>query len=123
MTRSLKRTGWTVVLVGTGINLALDILYTWSIFKGAIYSSIEQGGPGAFQWDLASINDPYAVCCLVFAFSMILAGKCQDKFGPGVTALLGGLLMGTGFVLVSQTTNFLKSLAALRMSISNFAKS
>lgn len=106
MTRSLKRTGWTVVLAGTGINLALGILYTWSIFKGAIYSSIEEGGAGAFQWDLASINDPYAVCCLVFAFSMILAGKCQDKFGPGVTALLGGLLVGTGFVLVSQTTNY-----------------
>lgn len=106
MARSLKRTGWTVVLAGTGINLALGILYTWSIFKGAIYSSIEEGGPGAFQWDLASINDPYAVCCLVFAFSMILAGKCQDKFGPGVTALLGGLLVGAGFVLVSQTTSY-----------------
>ena len=27
-----SRRGWTVVLAGTGIKLALGILYTWSIF-------------------------------------------------------------------------------------------
>jgi len=101
----VKHSGWTVVMAGTGINLALGILYTWSIFKGAIKTSIEQGGP--FQWDLSTINDPYAVCCLVFAFGMILAGKVQDKFGPQITALVGGLLVGAGFIVVSQTTNYL----------------
>lgn len=98
--------GWSVVWAGTGINLALGILYAWSIFKGAISESIQQGGPNAFQWDLATINDPYAVCCLVFAFSMILAGKCQDRLGPRITATIGGLLVATGFILVSFTTNY-----------------
>ena len=77
----MKNKGWMVVLAGTAINLALGILYTWSIFKGEIRTSIESGA-GLFQWDLASINDPYAVCCLVFAFTMIVAGKCQDRIGP-----------------------------------------
>lgn len=103
MTQSGNK-GWSVVWAGTGINLALGILYTWSIFKGAISESVKQGG--AFQWDLAAINDPYAVCCLVFAFSMILAGKCQDRFGPKVTAMIGGLLVGAGFILASLTTNY-----------------
>ncbi len=98
--------GWTVVLAGTGINLALGILYTWSIFKGAISDSIKAGGPGAFDWDLASINDPYAVCCLMFAFAMILAGKLQDAFGPRITAIVGGLMVGAGFFWVSQTTDY-----------------
>ena len=96
-----KRTwnrGWSVVLAGIGINLALGILYTWSIFKGAIRSSIEAGGPDAFNWDLSAINDPYAVCCLVFACTMILAGKVQDSFGPRITAFIGGLLVGIGFL-------------------------
>ncbi len=106
MAKSLQNKGWTVVMAGTGINLALGVLYTWSIFKGAISDSIKQGGEGAFQWDLASINDPYAVCCLVFAFSMILAGKCQDHWGPRVTALIGGLLVGAGFLLLSQTSSY-----------------
>jgi len=100
------RKGWTVVLAGTGINLALGILYTWSIFKGAIGDSIKAGGPGAFNWDPASINDPYATACLVFAVAMILAGKFQDKFGPKLTCVLGGLLVGAGFFWISQTTDY-----------------
>ena len=106
MTKNVKNKGWIVTFSGTGINLALGILYTWSIFKGAIKKSIEAGGTGAFSWDLAKLNDPYAVCCLVFAFSMILAGKCQDKFGPRITAFIGGILVGLGFLLISQTTSY-----------------
>jgi nitrate/nitrite transporter NarK len=98
--------GWSVTCAGMGINLALGILYTWSIFKGAITKSIETGGEGAFNWELASLNDPYAVCCIVFAFAMILAGKCQDKFGPRITALMGGMLVGLGFIWISQTTSY-----------------
>jgi OFA family oxalate/formate antiporter-like MFS transporter len=101
-----KNRGWGVTFSGTGINLALGILYTWSIFKGAIKTSVEKGGPGAFNWDLASLNDPYAICCIVFAFAMILAGKCQDKFGPRVTAFMGGILVSVGLLLISQTTSY-----------------
>ncbi|MBN1831549.1 MAG: OFA family MFS transporter [Deltaproteobacteria bacterium] len=106
MTSQSKNKGWLVTFSGTGINLALGILYTWSIFKGAIKESIDQGGQGAFQWEPASLNDPYAVCCIVFAFAMILAGKCQDRFGPRITAFIGGLLVGLGFILISQSTNY-----------------
>lgn len=107
MVAEVKNKGWLVTFSGTAINLALGILYTWSIFKGAIKASIEAGGPGAFNWELAKLNDPYSVCCLVFAFSMILAGKCQDKFGPRITAFIGGILVGIGFIWISQTTNYI----------------
>ncbi|MEJ2724220.1 MAG: OFA family MFS transporter [Deltaproteobacteria bacterium] len=106
MCDTVKNKGWRVTFSGTGINLALGILYTWSIFKGAIKQSVEKGGEGAFNWDLASLNDPYAVCCIVFAFVMILAGKCQDRFGPRVTAFIGGILVGLGFIWISQTTSY-----------------
>ena len=72
MSEAVKNKGWVVTLSGTGINLALGILYTWSIFKDAIKNSIQKGGEGAFNWDPASLNDPYAICCIVFAFAMIL---------------------------------------------------
>lgn len=48
----------------------------------------------------------YALCCLVFAFTMILAGRCQDKFGPRLTASIGGLLVGVGLVLISRTNSY-----------------
>lgn len=103
----VKNKGWTVVSAGLAINLALGVLYAWSVFKGAIKASIEKGGPDAFQWDIASINDPYAICCLAFAFSMILAGKCQDKIGPARTALIGGVLVGAGFMLMAFSSTYL----------------
>ena len=63
MANGFKGRAWTVVLAGTGINLALGILYTWSVFKGAIAQ--EDSG---FGWDKGALNDPYALCCLVFAY-------------------------------------------------------
>ena len=106
MSESVKNKGWSVTFGGLGINLALGILYAWSMFKGAIEKSIKAGGDGAFSWDLSQLNDPYSVCCLVFAFSMILAGKCQDKFGPRITAFMGGILVGLGLLLISQTSSY-----------------
>ncbi|MBU2550972.1 MAG: OFA family MFS transporter [Proteobacteria bacterium] len=106
MSADSSNKGWVVTFAGTGINLALGILYTWSIFKQAIKHSMEKGGPGSFNWDPATLNDPYAVCCIVFALAMILAGKVQDRIGPRVTALIGGVLVGLGFIWISQTTGY-----------------
>lgn len=107
MSQQIKNRGWIVTFSGTGINLALGILYAWSIFKDAIKVSIESAAPGAFNWDIASLNDPYAICCLIFSFSMILAGKCQDKFGPRITSFLGGILVGIGLIWISTTTSYI----------------
>lgn len=104
---TIRNKGMTVTAAGTGINLALGVLYTWSIFKDAIQTSIETGGVGAFTWEITSLNDPYAICCLVFAFGMILAGRFLDAFGPRLTAIIGGVLVGLGFVWISQTTAYI----------------
>jgi MFS family permease len=95
---AIRNRGWAVTFAGTGINLALGVLYTWSMFKAAIGKE--------FGWKDAQLNDPYALCCLIFAFSMILAGRCQDKAGPRWTASLGGLLVGVGLVLISTTQSY-----------------
>ena len=93
-----KNHGWLVAFSGLGINLALGVLYTWSMFKPAIEKD--------FGWKGSQLNDPYALCCLVFAFTMILAGRCQDKFGPRLTASIGGLLVGAGLVLISTSNSY-----------------
>lgn len=93
-----KNHGWSVAFSGLGINLALGVLYTWSMFKASIEKE--------FGWKGGQLNDPYALCCLVFAFAMILAGRCQDRIGPRVTASIGGLLVGAGMVLISTTNSY-----------------
>jgi MFS transporter, OFA family, oxalate/formate antiporter len=90
--------GWTVTFAGLGINLALGVLYAWSMFKDAITKE--------FGWQGAQLNDPYTLCCLVFAGAMVFAGRCQDKLGPRVTATLGGLLIGGGMILISTTSSY-----------------
>lgn len=105
-TETIKNKGWTVVFAGLALNLALGILYTWSVFKDNILLSIQKGGEGAFNWDLSKLNEPYSICILVFAFSMIPAGKLQDKKGPRITALIGGVLVSAGFILTSLTTSY-----------------
>jgi nitrate/nitrite transporter NarK len=90
--------GWIVTFAGLGINLALGVLYTWSIIKGDIEKN--------FSWPKDKLNDPYVLCCLVFAFAMIIAGRCQDKLGPRLTATIGGLLVGGGLFMISRTDSY-----------------
>jgi len=97
-TSSPANRGWLVTFAGLGINLALGVLYTWSLFKGSIEKQ--------FGWQGSQLNDPYALCCLVFAFTMIVAGRCQDTFGPRLTATIGGLLVGAGMILISTTNSY-----------------
>lgn len=101
-----NRMGWRVTFAGLGINLALGILYTWSIFKMQIKESI-LAKDGVFNWSISSLNDPYAVCCLVFAFTMIFAGRVQDKISPKFTALIGGVLTGAGLIIISFSSLWL----------------
>lgn len=101
--KEVKNIGWRVTMAGLGINLALGILYAWSIFKMAIKDSIT-AGDGVFDWSLASLNDPYAVCCLVFAFTMIFAGRIQDRISPRITAVIGGILTGIGLIMIAFST-------------------
>jgi MFS family permease len=102
----IKNKGWSVTMAGLGINLALGILYTWSIFKQSIQESI-LSGDGRFNWDIASLNDPFAMCCLMFTIAMIFAGRIQDKLSPRVTAVIGGLLTGAGLIVISQSNSLL----------------
>jgi MFS family permease len=96
MSADLRRKAWLVMLSGTGINLALGILYTWSVFKKAIAADTV-----TYPWGESNLALPYSVCLAVFAFSMILAGRVQDRFGPRVTAMIGGVLVAIGFIFAS----------------------
>ncbi len=92
----VENRGWRVTFAGLGINLALGILYTWSV--------ISKGVPEEWDWSQADKSWPYAVACLVFCLVMVPAGRMQDVFGPRIVATLGGLLVGLGMILASFTT-------------------
>ena len=91
--------GWRVTFAGLGINLALAIMYTWSV--------ISKGVPDSWGWSQADKSLPYAVSCLVICLAMVPAGHMQDKLGPRLVATIGGILVGLGMILASFTTTSL----------------
>jgi len=91
-----KNRGWTVTLAGTGINLALGVLYSWSVISKNI--------PAEWGWNETAKAWPYTIACLVFAAMMVPAGRMQDKLGPKMVAAMGGVLTGLGLILASQFT-------------------
>jgi OFA family oxalate/formate antiporter-like MFS transporter len=93
----IKNLGWQVTFAGLGINLALGILYTWSVISKRV--------PEDWQWSQADKSWPYSIACLVFCLVMVPAGRMQDRFGPRIVATMGGVLVGLGMVFASFTTS------------------
>jgi OFA family oxalate/formate antiporter-like MFS transporter len=91
--------GWRVTFAGMGINLALGILYTWSV--------ISKGIPDEWGWNETHKVLPYMFCCLIFSLVMVPAGRMQDKIGPRSVAAIGGILVGIGFIIASMTTTLI----------------
>ncbi len=95
--KEMLKNGWRVAFAGMGINLALGILYTWSV--------ISKGIPDSWNWSESDKSLPYAVACLVFCLIMVPAGRLQDKFSPRPVATVGGILVGLGMILCSRFTS------------------
>jgi len=95
---SVENHGWRVTFAGLGINLALGVLYSWSVISGAIADA-------GWGWTAEQRALPYSVACLVFCLIMVPAGRMQDKLTPRLVASLGGLLVGLGMILASFGTS------------------
>ncbi len=92
-----KNHGWSVTFAGMGVNLALGILYSWSVISKNI--------PQEWGWNEDDKSMPYMFACLVFSLIMVPAGRMQDKIGPRIVSSIGGILVGIGFIIASQTTS------------------
>src|SRR5512147_224639 len=101
MASSSNRKGWIVTLAGVGLNLALGILYAWSVFAKQLTEPLDKGG---FGWSRTDATLPYTIAIAAFALMMVPAGRLQDKLGPRVIASAGSVLTGIGIVIASFAT-------------------
>jgi len=85
--------GWIVTLAGLGINLALGVLYSWSIFAKQLGSE--------WHWSTGQSSLPYAVAVAFFAAVLTFGGRAQDRYGPRIVATIGGALVGVGLLVSS----------------------
>jgi OFA family oxalate/formate antiporter-like MFS transporter len=105
---------WVVTFAGTAVNLCLGILYAWSVWSKALINE-SKAAAGAIQEGLnagwpyltnSQAADPFMICIIIFTLLMIPGGKIQDKFGPKVGAITGGLFLAVGCIIAGLTKSY-----------------
>jgi MFS transporter, OFA family, oxalate/formate antiporter len=91
MNKTTNNRGWIITFAALGINLIMGTLYSWGVIKKALVTD--------WGWSNTDAALPFTVSAAVFAFSMIFAGRAQDKYGPRMVTIFGGLMLGGGLIL------------------------
>jgi len=94
---SAEKGRWIYILLGFLIYLCLGSVYSWSVFKKPVEQFF---GVGATQSGL-----PYMLSLVFYALMVAVMGTCLDKIGPRKAALVGGVLMGLGWILAGFSKN------------------
>jgi OFA family oxalate/formate antiporter-like MFS transporter len=105
---------WVVTFAGMALNLCLGILYAWSVWKKSLLESPDHpaGSPmtGLNEgWSYLSDSQAtwaYALCGFIFACCMIPGGRIQDRFGPKLGAMLGGMFLAAGCFLAGWMKSY-----------------
>jgi len=89
---------WIVVIGAIMIQVALGAIYAWSAFTGALQSD-------AFGFNKTMTQAIFSTGLATFGIFTIIGGRLQKKYGPMKIALLGGILLGIGYLLGGSAGN------------------
>jgi MFS family permease len=99
---------WILVLVGTIIELCLGSVYAYSVLsvplKKVFTDPVTAGGFG-LTVSAIEMQLPYIVSLAVFALTMPLVGKYIESMGPRKVGIIGGIVVGLGWILGSFATS------------------
>jgi len=85
----LNKKRWLVLVSSCLINLCIGSLYAWSVFAT----------PLANELKVTSLAIVFTVANAIGPFIMIPGGAINDKIGPRLLVLIGGILFGAGTIL------------------------
>src|SRR5580700_9082164 len=88
---------WWRLLGGLLMTLALGTLYAWSVFVTPLENE--------FGWKRAQTSSVFTFAVIMFAASLLLAGKLQDRFGPFWISMTGSILVSLSFLLFAYTNS------------------
>ena len=89
---------WFFVVLGLIMCVCLGAVYAYSIFLAPVKAAFV--GVTAFQANL-----PFMVFLTFFAILMFFGGRIMEKLGPRNLSIIGGIIVGLGWLLSSFATN------------------
>jgi len=95
----MKENRSMVVVGAILIQLCLGAIYAWSVFTPSL---VDAG------WTKSQTQWVFSAGLATFAVVMVLAGRLMPKLGPKKLAMMGGAILGAGYILAGLTggTNF-----------------
>jgi OFA family oxalate/formate antiporter-like MFS transporter len=88
---------WWRLAGGLSMNLALGTLYAWSVFVAPLEKE--------FGWSRAQTSTVFTFAAVMFAASLLIGGRLQDRFGPFWISVSGSILITLSFFLFSYTSS------------------
>ncbi len=88
---------WLLIPLGTTLLLCLGSVYSWSVFRKPLESEL---GINATESLL-----PYTLALVFYATFVTITGFCIPRIGTRLTAVIGGIILGLGYLLSSVATN------------------
>ena len=99
----LTKKRWLILAVCCLANLCLGSIYTWSVFASPMASYMSSiSGQSLSSADLAIV---YTIANSVGPITMISGAWVNDRFGPKIVILVGGLMFGLGMVFSGFATS------------------
>lgn len=86
---------WLILVAGVLVQLAIGAVYAWSVFAKALQS------PQAFGWSKSLASVPFEIAIGMILVGTFIGGRIQDRRGPRVVALTGGVIYSVGVMLAS----------------------
>ena len=83
---------WIVVMGAIAIQIALGAIYAWSAFTTPLQSE-------AFGFSKTMTQAIFSTGLATFGICTIIGGRLQKKYGPMKISLLGGFLLGLGYLI------------------------
>ncbi len=87
--------GWRMVIMGACIlTVGALVHFVFGVFLRPMTAE--------FNWERGALSGALSVSILLVGLFSIPSGRISDKYGPRVLLTISGLLIGTGFLLMSQ---------------------
>jgi OFA family oxalate/formate antiporter-like MFS transporter len=107
---------WVVVIGAILIQLALGAIYAWSAFTVPLQGGATAANSAVSEYAFSPMEalSIFAAGLATFAVFTILGGRIMKKIGPMKTAMIGGIVLGLGYILGGLVgANFIAKLATI----------